>query len=231
MHRIVWRVRTLIAVLLIAACGAAPRSRVDHPDQLPSHRYQVTGDVGRLVVDPAAFAELAGPLRADLERDLANFDIRDRASLKSRLFLLALLDALDGRWREAVARLDQIAAAEVVPADKVMTGLTIRVWADAAAHGGDPEAFRAALERKLGTMPIELVRTQLSTLRTMGQVFTPELCRRLVDENIGPHVENGAVSLEQVEAIAFQRYAVVRLAPVGAAIDKVLGARGIEAAQ
>jgi hypothetical protein len=222
--------RCLVVLLLLAAC-AASRPRIDRADQLPAHRYPVTGDVGRLVIDGAAFAELARPLRADVEGELAQFDIRDPDSLKDRLFILALLDALDEHWSEALARLDRIAEVETRPADKAMTGLTIRVWGDAIAHGGDPEAFRAALERKLAAMPIDLVRGQLSMLRAMGQVFTPEACRRLVDEEIGPHVANGALSLEQAQAIAFQRYAVVRLAPVGAVIDKVLGDRGIEPPQ
>jgi hypothetical protein len=221
-------VRSLIVILLIAACSAAPRPRVDHPDQLPQHRYPVPADVGRLVVDAAAFGQLARPLRADVERDLAHFDIRDPASIKDRLFALALLDALDDRWREALARIDQIAAIEVVPAKKAMTGLTIRVWADAMEHGGGPEAFRAALQRKLGAMPVELVREDLSTLRTISQLFTPAFCRGLVDKEITPHLEGGALSFTQAEAIAFQRYAVVHLVPVGAVIDQVLGERGIE---
>jgi hypothetical protein len=128
----------------------------------------------------------------------------------------------------AGARIDQIAAIEVVPAKKAMTGLTIRVWTDAIAQGGGPDAFRAALQRKLSTMPIDLVRDDLSMLRTMSQVFTPALCRRLVDDEIGPHLDSGAVSFVQAEAIAFQRYAVVHLVPVGAVIDQVLGERGIE---
>jgi len=218
----------MIVVLLLAACGAAPPPRAERAEPLPSHRYRVAGDVGRLVIDEAAFAELARPLRADVEGDLARGGIRDPDSLKDRLFILALLDALDGQWSEALARIDRIAEVETNPAEKAMTGLTIRVWVDAIAHGGSPEAFRAALERKLATMPIDLVRGQLAMLRAMGQVFTPESCRRLVDEQIGPHVENGALSLEQAQAVAFQRYAVVRLAPVGTVIDQVLGARGIE---
>ena len=219
----------LVLLALVAACGGAQRPRVDRPDQLPVHRYPVTGDVGRLVVDEAAFAALARPLRADMERDLAQFDIRDPESRKDRLFVLALLDALDDHWPEAVARIDRIAEIATKPAEKVMTGLTIRVWSDALAHGGTPDAFRAALERKVATMPIDLVRNDLSILRTMGQVFSPDTCRELVSKEIGPHVKDGALSFEQVQAIAFQRYAVVRLVPVGKAIDEVLGTHGIEA--
>jgi hypothetical protein len=62
-------------------------------------------------------------------------------------------------------------------------------------------------------------------------VFSPDMCRKLVDDEIGAHLDNGALSLEQVHAIAFQRYAVVHLVPVGAVIDQVLGAHGIEPAR
>jgi hypothetical protein len=219
----------LVLLAFLSACGGAQPPRVDRADQLPVHHYPVTGDVGRLVVDEAAFAALARPLRADMESDLARFDIRDPESLKDRLFVLALLDALDNHWSEALARIDRIAAIETKPAEKAMTGLTIRVWSDALAHGGAPDAFHDALERKLATMPLALVRNDLSILRTMGQVFSPDTCRELVSKEIGPHVKDGALSFEQVQAIAFQRYAVVRLVPVGAAIDQVLGDHGIEA--
>ena len=221
MHRI-------FLVLLIAACGPGPAT--ERPAQHADHRYRVI-DAGRLVVDGAAFAELAQRFRPEVERDLASGVARDADGQRDRWFLLALLDALEDRWDRVVANIDCAAALETSPADRAMTGLTIRVWADAIAHGGDVEAFRAALERKLSTMPIELVRGQLAMLRTMGQVFSPDVCRKLVDDAIGAHLHDGALSLDQVQAIAFQRYAVVRLVPVGAVIDQVLGAHGIEPAR
>jgi hypothetical protein len=215
--------------MVIAACRPAPQTAVERPAQGVDHRYPVA-DPGRLVIDGAAFAELAQRLRPDLDRDLANRAVRDDGQ-RDRWFLRALLDALDDHWDRAVADIDRAAALETNPADRAMTGLTIRVWADAIAHGGGVEAFRAALERKLSTMPIDLVRGQLSMLRTMGQVFSPDMCRKLVDDEIGAHLDHGALSLEQAQAVAFQRYAVVRLVPVGAVIDQVLGARGIEPVQ
>jgi hypothetical protein len=226
--RTICRLRAGVVLLLIAACAAPARPRVERPEELPTRRYPVTSPVGRLVVDATAFAPLASRLRTDLESDAAKYDIRAPAILKERLFLLALLDALDDRWADAIALLDRIVEIEPKPADKAMTGLTIRVWADAIAHGGDLVAFRAALDRKLATMPLDLVRPHLSALRTMGQVFTPDFCRDLVDKEIGPQITDGTVSLEQAEAITFQRYAVLRLAPVGAILDESLAARGIE---
>src|SRR5262249_6435645 len=175
-----------------------------------------------------AFADFARPVRAGLEDDLARYDIRHAESLTERLFILAVLDALDGSWTDAVARLDRIAAVENKPAARLMTGLTIRLWADALARGGDtPQAFRAALERKLAALPVDEVRAQLEVLRAMGRAFTPDVCRRLIDENLGAEARAGAISLESVHAVAFQRYAVVRLVPVGREIDEALAAAGI----
>lgn len=91
------------------------------------------------------------------------------------------------------------------------------------------EAFHDALERMIATLPVELVKDDLSELRTMGQVFTPDVCRQLVDQAIGPRVEHGTISLDDVHAVIFQRYAVKRLVQVGPVIDAVLAAHGIAA--
>jgi hypothetical protein len=218
--------RVPLLLALLGACASTPRPA---GSALPVHTYRVPADVGRLVIDATAFTELARPLRADVEADLARPELRDPAVIKEHLFILALLDALEDRFPASLGRIDRIAALETQPGPKVMTGLTIRVWADARTHGGDdPEAFRGALERKLVSMPIDLVRSDLSMLRTMGRVFSPEVCRRLVDQAVGSQIKDGAISLEQAQTVAFQRYAVVRLVPVGRVIDEVLGAYGIE---
>ena len=106
---------------------------------------------------------------------------------------------------------------------------TIRIWADAIAHEGDhADGFRAALERQLAALPLESVRQHLSMLRSMSQVFTPEVCRQLVDAEVGPRAKGGTIALADVHILAFQRYAVVRLVPVARVIDDALAARGIE---
>src|SRR6185503_13407891 len=153
--------RTCAMALLVAvACGGAAAR--EQPRDAPG-RYRVPADLGRLVVDAAAFAGFARDVRRQLE---AEVDAGGLAARKERLFLLSLLDALDDRWSSAVTRIDRIAAMETDPMAKSMTGLTIRVWADARAHGGDtPAAFRAALQRRLAAMDLAAVRGPLSVLR------------------------------------------------------------------
>ena len=227
--------RSLVVVLnvavALAACGP-PTGGASTPPAAAERRYRVPDDVGSLVVDAAAFAALSAAVRRDLEAELGRGELRGEP-LTHRLFVLALLDALDDRWREAVAGVDRIAALDDGPAARAMRGLTIRVWArvwaDARTHGGADRAaaFGDALERALAALPIDLVRDQLSVLRTMVQVFTPARCRQLVEQEVGPRVRHGSVSLDEVHAIAFQRYAVVLLVPVAAVIDAALARHGI----
>lgn len=218
-----------VIVVALAACAAAPPRAAPPVAPPAAHRYPVPAAVGQLVVDDAAFAAFARAVRLDLEGELAH-GVSEAAAVRKRRFVLAVLDALDERWPDAVAELDRIRAIEPDARAQVMTGLTIRIWADARDHGGDTgEAFRGALERALAALPIDLVKDSLSELRTMGQVFTPELCRQLVDQEVGPHVAHGTIALDDAHAVIFQRYAVKRLVPVGAVIDSVLAAHGIAA--
>lgn len=215
-----------VAVLVLAAACAAAPPRTAPPD---AHRYPVPAAVGQLVIDDAAFSAFARAVRRDLEDDLGH-PMSDAAAIRERRFLLAMLDALDDRWPEAIAELDRIRALETDAHARVMTGLTIRIWADARSHGGETsEAFRSALERTIATLPVDLLRDDLSVLRAMGQAFTPELCRQLVDQAIGPHVQHGTIALDDAHGVIFQRYAVKRLVQVGPVIDTVLAAHGIAA--
>jgi hypothetical protein len=226
----------LILGLSTAGCGGRQAASVTPapppatpPPSASDHRYKVPAEVGLLVTDAHAFAALATPVRNDLEADLVR-GLSDPQATKDREFLLAMLDALDGHWPEAVSRLDRIRALETEPRAKVMTGLSIRIWADTIARGDDsPSGFRAAMERIVATLPLQLVRDDLSMLRTMGQVFTAEVCRQLVNETIGPLLKDGTIGFAELGGVVFQRYAVVRLVQVGAHIDAVLGAHGISA--
>jgi hypothetical protein len=50
-----------------------------------------------------------------------------------------------------------------------------------------------------------------------------------VNQEVSPHVKDGTVDIEQAHAIVFQRYAVVRLVPIGSVIDEALAALGVQA--
>jgi hypothetical protein len=212
--------RIAIVALAISACsGVAPKTATTQK----TGRYHVPAEVGTLVIDAAAFAKFAAEVRPDLERES---NAKDPEIAKARLFVLAMLEGLDEKWPAALALVDRVAALEAKSEDKAMTGLTLRVWID--VHG-DAEKYRVAFDSRVHALPRDKLGDQLAMLRTMGKVFTPDVCRQLVNQEVSPHVRDGTVSIDEVHAIVFQRYAVVRLVPVGAQIDEALGALGIEA--
>lgn len=213
--------RLLLALVVIAGCGGASPA----PKAAVAGRYPVPTPVGTIVTDAAAFATFARAVRPDVERDTRT--VTEPTALQSRWFVISLLDALDGRNDAALAALERVAAFETSPAQKAMVGLTIRVHADAGPNAS-PEAFRSALDARIAALPVADLQQELSTLRTLGQVLSPDVYRQLVDGAVGPHVQSGTVDIEQVHALVFQRYAVVKLVPYGRVIDEVLAARGIE---
>jgi hypothetical protein len=220
-------VRILIVLALAAACSAPQSpSPATAPLAAPTAgRYPVPTPVGSIVNDAAAFASFAAAVRPDVERDTRTVTAPE--ALQSRWFVIALLDALAGDYPASLAALDRVAALEKTAAQKAMVGLTIRVHADAGPDA-TPEAFRRALDARIATLPVAELGKELSTLRTLGQILSPAVCQKLVDDAIGPHVKAGTVDIEQAQALAFQRYAIVKLVPYGKVIDEVLAARGIE---
>ena len=220
--------RTLLALGVLLVGCAHPAAPAPPPRD---HRYVVPPDVERLLVDDVAFGAFARELRRDVEADVARGAALDRSTRRDRLFDLALLDSLDGNWELAVTRLDTIAAEEPDPAAKIMTGLTIRVWADARRAGGDLHAaFAAALDERVRHMPYDLLKLPFATLREMGKVFTRDYCQKLVREYAGAEAATGSLSLEKADAVLFQRYVVVNLVPVGAetfqVMDRLITAHG-----
>jgi hypothetical protein len=188
-------------------------------------RYPVPSAVGDLVIDEVLFSRFADPVRRDAEAMVRS---RGDAAASDALFVLAMLDVLADHWPAAVAKLDRIRAVDPDPVKAVMTGLSIRVGADARAHGSSNfDGYAAALERALSSLPVDRVRDELAMLRAMGQTFTPDVCRDLVADAVGPHVRDGTVGFDDAQTIVFQRYAVVVLAPVGAVFDRVLADHGI----
>jgi len=204
------------------ACGGKLNSYVEGTSV---KGYDVPTPVGRIVIDDAAFQKFSRQLRPDL---FARAGAKDPEVAKAALLLLAMLSALDGSWDDAIRQLDRATALEPSAEGKAMLGLTVRVWAD--ARGGDAEAFRTAFEARLSALPLARLVDDMAVLRAMGQNFTPAFCRTLVEQEVGPHVVDNRVTMNEAYAIVFQRYAVEKLVPVGRIIDEVLGKHQLGAA-
>ncbi len=131
-------------------------------DDLPVHTYPLEGSVSAMFADPAAMQKLEQAYKADLESDLATYDITDEATLQGKYGALALCDLLEGRDQEALAWFDKVRDLEDKDAARQMNALISRALFAAKAQVGagadqaDPgSGLRAGADRPRGRPGLE----------------------------------------------------------------------------
>ncbi|HOX25492.1 MAG TPA: S8 family serine peptidase [Candidatus Krumholzibacteria bacterium] len=202
-----------VAALLLTSCGGSQPPVADAPpaqattppapartvvtslDQLPQHTYPVAGSATALLQDDAAFAEFAGQVRADLEADLARYQIEDAATLQGWYGTLASLAMLDGRWSEAVGYLDQVTALETKEAARLVGGQVGRALAAAHAQvgvGADPAELRAEFKRqfalRIDGLPWDVVQDAVERNKAQAEYLSPNLLLGIAQTNFDPVV-------------------------------------------
>ena len=95
----------VLTVAILALSHAQQKQRVERADQLPVHSYSIPAPPSAMLRDETAVAQLAASVRADLEADLAGYDIRDAAALRSYYRALSTIAMLQHRIAEAQERI------------------------------------------------------------------------------------------------------------------------------
>ncbi len=215
-----------LAVLLLAAALFVPgiadaKQRVEKAADLPRFAYRVDGKVEDLLRDDAKFRAFAARLRGDIESVLDGYEIPDKAVERGYHATLAQLDYLDGRLDAALARLDAIRALEEKPADKLLSGLTMRtlIEAERASGGRGSEAFRRDVERRLratlDAMPYAVVQNEVREIKASAEIVGEPLILGSVRERLQPIVDKtGALSSDFAPAIVNARYRLAHVIPL-----------------
>jgi subtilisin family serine protease len=133
----------LALALAVSPALAADRIKVESLNDLPNHTYPISTSATALVADDAAFAVFTAKVRADLESDLADYDITDPSTLQQYHTALANAAILEGRWDDAITELDLVRDLEQKAASKAMGGLTARSYIVARKQLGDGASFDA----------------------------------------------------------------------------------------
>jgi subtilisin family serine protease len=218
------------AAALLASPSWAQLKRVERSADLPRFSYPVTGDVEALARDPRKFDEFANQVYADAGNVLATHDIAELATRRSIMGILMQIDMLQGRWDQALARSAQIRELQEKPADRLMSGLTVRAMAGAVKKLGSPSAPGYAAEvarlvrEELDTMPVQTVRFDVirgkAAMETLGEGRVLGQLR----ETLQPvATRSGALSSDLAPAVIGVRYALVFLLPLKAALADAYG--------
>ncbi|MBM4130018.1 hypothetical protein FJ250_03185 [bacterium] len=189
----------LIGALLLATAVAAAKTPVKTPvktlDDLPRHTYRIEGSVSGMLADAAAFDAFCAGVRADIESDLATYEIGDRAAVQRMMSTLLSLDLVQGRDADVRARVEAVRALEDKEATRLTTGLVALALVSArGAAGNDPStpafkaAFRAALDKELAPLPLDLVRDNVQAQKGRMEILSPALLTGMVQSQLDPVV-------------------------------------------
>lgn len=216
--------RLLAALLAVAGSAfAADKPRIASQDQLPRFNYAYSGAVTDVVTSEEAYAKLAGPVRADLEKLLRDYDIADRATLQGILGVLLSLDVHEGRFDDALARIAKMRSLEEKPAAKLTMGLLAESYV-AARRSGDfstPEAFAKAFAEtyasKLAALPWDVVADNIKSAKASAEIGSEALLLGNLASNFQPGVDKtGQVSGDVAQALVGARTTLVHFLPLKA---------------
>jgi uncharacterized protein (DUF885 family) len=221
--RIRWICALLGALAVTAACAQAPK-RVEKADDLPRFSYPVQGDLETIVRDTQRFAALARDVRRDTEATLAGYDIAENATRRQLLGLLVQLDLIEGRYDDALRRSAQIQQLQEKPADKLLSGLTVRAIAAGARKGerGSP-AYSAEVSRfiaaELERLPYTVIRNDImrakAGMETLGEALALGRVRNVLQPVA---TQTGALSSDLAPTMVSARYALEFSLPLKATL-------------
>ena len=214
---------------LSCALGQTPK-RVEKADDLPRFSYPVQGELETMVREPQRFNALALPVRRDLEATVAGYEIADRATHRQLLNQLVQLDMLEGRYDDALRRAAQVQQLQEKPADKLLSGLTVRAIVAAARKAGNRNspAYAAEVGRyiagELEKFPYLVIRNDIQSAKGGIETFGEALALGRVRNVLQPvATQTGALSSDLVPGMISTRYSLEFVLPLKATLVETYG--------
>jgi subtilisin family serine protease len=211
----------LLALTVSAGVAAQDKKRIEKAADLPRFSYKVDGKLDEIVRDDAKFKAFSRELRRDTESVLAQYDIADKATHRQLLGVLVRLDYLEGRYDEALKGAAQVRELEEKPADKLLSGMTIRAMIAAERKAGNrtSDAYKNEVNRaiaaELNGMPYEVVQNEVKEGKASAEIVSEALALGYIREAMQPTVDKaGALSSELAPALVNAKYRIVAVLPL-----------------
>jgi subtilisin family serine protease len=211
--------RLLCGFISCALVCAAPRlahtapgkATIASQSDMPHFSYPISGSASALIdADDATFAAFAKEVRADVERVLDDYDIKDRSTLRELLSEKLNLQELDGEYQDALQTVASLRALEDKPSQKLTSGLfsmaRLQAALDARAVGDAAydQAFTRHYREVIDPLPWDVVRDSVRSSYASARLRTRAAVIGGVRTDIDPAVsKSGAVNnVEAADLIA-----------------------------
>jgi subtilisin family serine protease len=233
-------VAVLFVLLALGAYGqTGGKKKVSSQDDLPRFTYPVKGSASELVqADNAAFGAFASKVRADLEGIFRDYDIADKATMRSLLQAKIDLQFLAGEYQAGLATIDLLRAQEEKPSAKLTSGVFDRAMAQAAVETSNSSgpAFQESVKKHtrdaIGSLPWDVVQDDIRHTYVGTRVYTKSLALGGIKTDLDPAVQtSGALdNLEAWQAIGVRKdlHFFIPLEPVlGSVLKEYIAAHNV----
>jgi subtilisin family serine protease len=183
----------VFAALALPSAALAQKKVVKTEDDLPRFNYPISGTATELLQsDDATFNAFAAKVKTDVDSALNDYDIQDRATLRSLLNVRASLQLLAGDDKGALATLAQIRDLEDKPDAKLLSGLRTKAMIAAHAETGQTsgaayeQAFARAYAASLEPLPWPIVGNRVKESKSSAEIISPALILGGVQARIEP---------------------------------------------
>jgi hypothetical protein len=212
---------TLLALQFAVTAAAQSKKRIEKAADLPVFSYKVDGRLETLVRDDAKFNAFARELRRDTESVLAQYEIEDKAKMRELLGVLVRLDLLEGRYDDALRGALRIRELEEKPADKLLSGMTLRAIVEARRVVGSStsDAYRREVSRliaaDLAGMPFDVIQNEIKEAKMGAEILSEALALGYVNNVLQPTVDKaGSLSSDLAPIVVGARYRLTFLLPL-----------------
>jgi subtilisin family serine protease len=203
-----------LILVLLAPCSYAQtssRKKVSSQADLPRFIYPVKGSASELVqADDAAFNAFASKVRTDLDSIFRDYEIADKATMRSLLHAKINLQYLAGEYQAALGTIDLLRGQEDKPSAKLTSGIIDRAILSAAIETKTTsgpafeESFKKHAREAINSLPWDVVQDDIRGTYVGTRVYTKSLALGQIKTDLDPSVQtSGAVdNLEAWQLIA-----------------------------
>ena len=172
------------------------KKRVERADQLPVHSYRITGKVSAILTDDAAALQLMNSLEADLKKDLQEYEIQDKATLKGYYDNLCQISVMKAQYDDVLEYLNQYRQLEDKPALALLYGVYLPAFISAkkAQPSEFLSTFKAEYDKAVTALPFEVVQAELKATKSALETESRNLLVGWVEEQFDPAGKSGMIS-------------------------------------
>jgi subtilisin family serine protease len=202
-RRLVW---FLLLVSTFAHSQSGGKKKVTSQTDLPRFSYPITGTASGLVqADDGTFSAFASKVRADLETVLRDYEIDDKATLRTLLSVKLNLQELAGEYQSGLQTVEALRALQQKPAAKLLAFLYPRARLQAAletkmTHGAAYEqAFTKYFREAIDPLPWDVVQDSMKASYAGTRLYTKAVAVGNVETELDPAVQKSG-ALDNQEA-------------------------------